>query len=91
MSMFVKGRAYEAIPALEGARRRMVVCVGRNGRRIQLAWIGDLTVEDAQMCEAREIVQPKRPDGVYTVSSAAPLDIQTAAPILDLVRRREAV
>ena len=91
MSMFVKGRAYEAIPALEGARRRMVVCVGRNGRRIQLAWIGDLTVEDAKMCEAREIVQPKRPDGVYTVSSAAPLDIQTAAHVIDLILSIEAV
>jgi hypothetical protein len=91
MYQFVEGTAYEAIPALQGARRRMVVCVGRDERRIQFAWVDDFTVEDKQMCLGREIVQSRRPDGVYTVSSAVPLDIKVAAPILDLVRRREAV
>ena len=91
MEQFVEGKAYEAIPALEGAKRRMVVCLGRDGRRIQLAWTEDLSVEDTQMYFGREIVKSCRPDGVYVVSSAVPLDIQVAAPILDLMRRREAV
>ena len=91
MEQFVKGMAYEAIPALKGAKRRLVVCVGRDGSRVQLAWTNDLTVEDTQMCVDREIVQSRRPDCVYVVSSAVPLDIQVAAPILDLVCRREAV
>ena len=28
---FVEGAAYAAIPALEGAKRHMVVCTGRKG------------------------------------------------------------
>ena len=88
---FVEGKAYEAIPAIQGAKRRLVVCAGRDENRIQLAWVKDLTVEDALMCSGREIVKSSRPDGDYVVSSAVPLDIKVAAPILELLRDREVV
>lgn len=91
MSEFVKGKAYKAIPTLQGAKSRLVVCLGRDAKQIQLAWADDLTVEHKEMFEGREIVQSKRPDGIFIVSSAAPLDVDAAAPIIDLLRRREAV
>ena len=91
MMQFKVGAAYSAVPALEGAKKRLVVVIGRSECRIQLAWTDDLSDEDTQMCVGREIVRSTRPDGVYVVSAAVPLDIQVAAPILDIVRRREAV
>jgi len=87
---FVEGRAYEAIPAYEGAKRRLVVCAGRTGQRVQLVWAEDLSIEDSRAYELdREIIQAERPDGlVYTISAAVPLDTSSAAVILDLVRNR---
>ena len=86
---FVEGRAYEAIPALVGAKRRLVVCAGRSGQRVQLAWADDLTIEASHVYDmGREIVQATRPDGVYTISAAVPIDTAAAAVVLDLVLSR---
>ena len=38
MIQFKIGEAYSAVPALEGAKKRLVVVIGRSGRYIQLAW-----------------------------------------------------
>ena len=88
---FVEGAAYAAIPALEGAKRHMVVCTGRKGGRITFAWVNNVSVESVEACAGREIVRSTRPDGVYVVSAAAPVDIEAAAPVLELLREREAV
>lgn len=83
---FIEGKTYEAIPTLEGAKRRMVACVGRVEGRIQLAWMDDLSTEEAEMCMDREILRPVRSDGMYFVSSAVPLEIKSAAIIFELLR-----
>lgn len=88
---FVEGMAYEAVPVLLGAKHRLCICTGRDGGRITFAWINDISVESVEACDGREFVRPTLPDGMYTVSSVAPLDIKVVAPILDLMRRREAV
>ena len=88
---FVEGAAYAAIPAITGAKRHMVVCSGRKGGRITFAWIDNISVESLEAYDGREIVRSKRPDGVYTVSAAAPVDVEAAAPVLELLRDRKAV
>lgn len=86
-NQFAEGVAYEAIPAIEGARRRLVVCIGRDESTVQLSWADDLTTDHIQVCAGRETVKPIRPDGVYFISSAVPLDVNAAAPIIDLLRK----
>ena len=87
---FAAGEAYQAIPTLRGARRRIVACVGREGARVHFTWADDLTVEQTQVFDAdREIVKACRPDGVYVISSATPIDIRAGVALMDLIRNRE--
>jgi len=89
---FSEGKTYEAIPTLRGARRRLIVCVGRVGCRVSFAWAEDLTVEKAQVFDAdREIVKACRPDGEYVISSATPLDTHAGVVLMDLIRNKREV
>ncbi len=87
MMKFEIGATYCAVPALEGARRRMVVVIGRSGNHIQLAWCDDLSVgEVAALDFGREFMQVSRPDGVYSVSAACRVDAADASEVMELVR-----
>lgn len=88
METFVEGRTYQAIPALEGAKRRLVVCVGRDKGQVVFSWADNLTVEHTEMCVGREIMKSNRPEGVYVVSSAVPVNLESAAPVIDLLSVR---
>ena len=91
MYKFVEGRTYEAVPTLLGAKHRLCVCTGRDGGRVTFAWIHDLSVEQVESFDGREFARMTLPDGMYTVSSVAPLNTKAAAPVLELLREREAV
>ena len=91
MYKFVEGRAYEAVPALLGAKHRLCVCTGREGGRVMFAWIHDLSIGQVESFDGREFARMTLPDGMYTISSVAPLNTKAAASVLDLLRRREAV
>ena len=87
MIQFKVGEAYSAVPALEGAKRRLVVVIGREGCHIQLAWCDALTVGLVKAFDfGREFVQVRRPDGVYSVSAACRVDAVTASEVLELIR-----
>ena len=89
---FAVGRAYPAVPALVGARRHLVVCVGRKGRTVQLVWAGDLTIEESQAYDyGREMIRASRPDGVFTISAACPLDTEAASEVMACLGSRKAV
>ena len=83
---FIEGKTYEAIPMLKGAKRRLVACVGRDGGRVNLAWVDDVSTEETEACTGREILRPVRPDGMYFISAAAPLEIKSAAIVVELLR-----
>ena len=89
MSMTFKvGSCYPAVPALEGARRRMVVVIGRSDEgRVQIAWVDDLSTETVKAIYDREFVEASRPDGVYTISAACELGAADAADVFSMLRR----
>lgn len=90
--MFAVGRAYVAVPALQGARRFLVVCVGRKGRTVQLVWADDLTLEESQAYDyGREMIRASRPDGVFTISAACPVDTTAASEVMACFGDRKAV
>ena len=75
MIQFKVGEAYSAVPALDGAKKRIVVVIGRSGCHIQLAWCDDLSVGEVSAFDfGREFAQTRRPDGVYSVSAACRVD-----------------
>lgn len=87
MIQFKIGEAYSAVPALEGAKKRLVVVIGRSGRYIQLAWCDDLSVGEVNSFDyGREFVQVPRPDGMYSVSAACQVDASNAAEVLEFIR-----
>ena len=89
---FAVGRAYQAVPALVGARRKLVVCVGRNGRTVQLVWVEDLTIETSRAYDyGREMIRASRTDGVYVISAACPVDTTAAAEVMSCLGERKAV
>lgn len=86
---FVIGNAYFAIPALEGARKRIVVPIGRAGNCIQVAFVDELGYG---VCDVRalgdfdrEVVQFKTADGVYTVSAASEVSSADAEIVCDIL------
>lgn len=90
--MFAIGRAYVAVPALEGAKRHLVVCVGRKGRVVQLVWAEDLSIEASKVYDyGREMIRASRPDGVFTISAACPVDTESAADVIACFQGRKAV
>lgn len=88
---FAVGRAYQAVPALVGAQRKLVVCVAREGRTVHLVWVDDLSIEAAEAYDfGREMIRASRPDGVFTVSAACPINTVAASQVmecLDMNRR----
>ena len=88
---FAVGRAYQAVPALVGARRKLVVCVAREGRSVHLVWVEDLSIEESKAFDfGREMIRASRPDGVFTISAACPVDTIAASHVmacLDMNRR----
>lgn len=87
MIQFKIGEAYSAVPALDGARKRLVVVIGRSDRHIQLAWCDDLSV--GEICAfdfGREYVKVSRPDGVYCISAACRIEAADAADVLEFIR-----
>lgn len=87
MIQFKVGEAYSAVPALEGAKKRLVVVIGRSGCHVQLAWCDDLSVGEVDGFEfGREFVQVRRPDGLYSVSAACRVDAANASEVLEFIR-----
>lgn len=90
---FIVGNAYVATPALEGARKRIVVPIGRAGNCIQVAFVDALA---NGVCAARslgdferEVVQLKTDDGVYTVSAASEVSSADAEIVRDILAHHE--
>lgn len=91
MIAFKIGAAYSAVPALEGARRRMIVVIGRDedAGRIQFVWAEDLSIEKVETFDlGREVLRTERPDGVYMVSSACEVDAANAATVLEMLNQK---
>lgn len=87
MMQFMIGAAYCAVPVLKGAKKRLVVVIGRSGCHIQLAWCDDLSVGEVDALDfGREFLQVLRPDGVYSVSAACRVDAANASEVMQLVQ-----
>lgn len=93
MQKFVKGEAYWAIPALEGAERRLVCCMGIEGRTVVFADVTDAYTSKVQAFgfmggEQHEMCQLLAADGEYHVSASAPVAFRDAAMMLQAMRSR---
>lgn len=84
MSKFEIGRAYFAIHAIPDAPKKIMICVGRDGRRVVLAPVGErLYKPDVMVMCNREVVQVKSNSGVYTVSSCSIAPLVEAQNVMD--------
>ena len=81
---FEKGGAYFAIPATPGVKKRVMLCVGRDGRSISFARLGEGMYRQgvAGRCGG-EFLQLKMGGEMYTVSAASVADVQMAANVVE--------
>ncbi len=72
--IFELGAIYCATPALRGARQRLVIPIGRQGFRLQVALVDDFSVADLDLDVAadygREFWRITTRDGSYSMSAA---------------------
>lgn len=84
---FKIGAVYCATPALEGAKKRLVIPIGRLGHQMQVATICELTtatVEVGGLC-GREFARVLLKDGVYIISSACEMMAQDFAEVQEIL------
>lgn len=71
---FVLGQVYCATPALRGARQRLVIPIGRQGVRLQVALVDDFSIANLDLDVAadygREFGRMTTRDGIYSMSAA---------------------
>ncbi|MBO5905344.1 MAG: hypothetical protein J6Q84_02870 [Kiritimatiellae bacterium] len=79
------GGVYYATPALEGAKKRIVAVIGRQGEHVQLAFLEELAVGKAVEMHGREVASVDTDSGMYTVSAAVPANASDAAIVMDIV------
>lgn len=80
------GGVYYATPALEGAKKRIVAVIGRQGSAVQLAFLNELAVGKAVEMHGREVATVETDLGMYTVSGAVPANAGDAAIVQDILR-----
>ena len=80
------GGVYYATPALEGAKKRIVAVIGRQGSAVQLAFLNELAVGKAVDMHGREVATVDTDLGMYTVSGAVPANAGDAAIVQDILK-----
>lgn len=80
------GGVYYATPALEGAKKRIVAVIGREGSTVQLAFLDELAVGRMEQMHGREIVAVDTEIGRYTISAALPVPASDAAIVQDILK-----
>ena len=80
------GGVYYATPALEGAKKRIVAVIGRQGSAVQFAFLDELAVGKAIELHGREVVSVDTDCGMYTVSAAVPANAGDAAIVQDILK-----
>ena len=85
MIKFKVGATYVAAPALEGARKRLAVVIGREGDAVQLAFIEELALARLQVVNGREILTCATGLGYYSLSSAVHAAACDAAIVNDIL------
>jgi hypothetical protein len=88
MIVFEVGATYVAAPALEGARKRLAVVIGREGDAVQLAFINELALARLQVVNGREILTCDTELGYYSLSSAVPAAASDAAIVNDILAEK---
>lgn len=80
------GGVYYATPAFEGAKKRIVAVIGRQGSAVQLAFLDELAVGKAIELHGREVATVDTDIGMYTVSAAVPVAASDAAIVQDILK-----
>lgn len=92
MHEFVVGQAYHATGCLNPRDRRFVVAIGREGSRVQFAFVDDLASADAKPLTGfdREFLQVQDKTGnKYNVSAAVPVSMSESAEVLSILNQRD--
>ena len=83
---YQKGAAYFATPAVPGAPKRVMLCIGRAGHDVTFSRLGGaFHSERPDIIEGREVCFIDDADGRYTVSAASVADIEVAANVLQAI------
>ena len=86
---FVVGNMYMCNPSIEGQPKKVAVVCGRQGRRIQLAWVDELTIAIVESYNGREHTMAERSDGIFSITPLASIDTYTTTEILEILKRRK--
>lgn len=86
-NQFRIGACYVATPALQGARKRIVIPIGRQDKKMQIALVDNLEMADVSvggLCE-REFARVVLSDGTYTFSSACEVSAGEYAKVREIL------
>ena len=78
---------YYAVPALEGAKKRIVIPIGRTGSQMQIATVDDFRVVDVEISPfcGREFARGMLRDGFYTLSSVCEVSDAEYAAVREIL------
>ena len=84
--IFQKGESYFATPTIKGGAQKIVTVVARNAGRVSFSASEALSQERVSVFDGREIARLQMADGMYTVSSACPANLDAALHVMAVVR-----
>ena len=87
MTTFELGSVYVATAAVEGARRRLGVVIGRDGKVVQFAFVDELATGEVAWINGRESAMVGTSVGEYNLSSAVRAEAGDAAMVMDILRK----
>ena len=84
------GKAYRATPSMKESRNRIVIVAAREGQKVQLAWVDDMTMEyvDSKSCGI-EFCQSRDGFECYTISAACAIENTAVQDVLDLIKSKQ--
>ena len=86
---FEPGRAYMVTPVIPGARKVVLACTGRRGKRVTFARVEGIYRVRAVEIDGRETAMIKGRDGLdYFASAVVEVDVARAAEIVEAMGER---
>ena len=83
---FKVGAVYIATPALKGLPKKLGVVVGKSGETLQVAFVDELAVCEAEEIEGRDFATVKTRDGQYNLSACVRAAAADAAIVNDILK-----
>ena len=86
---FEPGRAYMVTPVIPGARKVVLACTGRRGKRVTFARVEGIYRTRVTEIDGRETAMIRARDGLdYFASAVVEVDVSRAAEIIEAMGER---